>query len=392
MKDRSPARAAAIWWHDVRLLRIVGQAIFLLIIIAVAGFLYANIRTNMARRGLSLGYDFLAVDSGFFIGEGIPFHPKDPYWYAFLVGVVNTLRVALVGIALATVLGLFMGIARLSSNWLVNKIASAYVEIFRNTPLLVQLFFWYSAVFLMLPRVRESVALPGGIYVSNGGVVLPWFTPTEGLSRWMIWLGVGALLAAITYLLRRRQLQRADRPGFPILWALSVFTVIATVGWFLNPKAPLQADIPVFGRFRFEGGLHLTTEFSALLLGLIIYTGAFIAEIVRGGILAVDKGQKEAARALGLGGGQVLRLVVLPQALRVIVPPLTSQYLNLTKNSSLAVAIGYPDLFHIAGTILNQSGHAVEMISIIMASYLIMSLTTSLFMNWYNIRVRLVER
>lgn len=162
MKDRSPSRAATIWWHDVRLLRILSQALFLLIIIAVAGFLYANIRTNMARRGLSLGYDFLTVDSGFFIGEGIPFHLKDPYWYAFLVGVVNTLRVALVGIVLATVLGLFMGIARLSGNWLVNKIASAYVEIFRNTPLLVQLFFWYSAVFLMLPRVRESVALPGG--------------------------------------------------------------------------------------------------------------------------------------------------------------------------------------------------------------------------------------
>jgi len=389
MKTRS---LRTVWWHDVRLLRLLGQALFLLVLVAVAGFLYANIRTNMARRGLSLGYDFLAVDSGFFIGEGIPFHPKDPYWYAFLVGVVNTLRVALVGIVLATVLGLFMGIARLSSNWLVNKIASAYVEIFRNTPLLVQLFFWYSAVFLMLPRVRESVALPGGIYVSNGGVVLPWFTPAEGFEIWVRWLAIGALLAAIVYALRRRWLKQVDRPGFPILWALPVFIGVAILGWFLSPQAPLKADLPVLGRFRFEGGLHLTTEFSALLLGLVIYTGAFIAEIVRAGILAVDKGQKEAARALGLGSGQVLRLVVLPQALRVIVPPLTSQYLNLTKNSSLAVAIGYPDLFHIAGTILNQSGHAVEMISIIMASYLIMSLTTSLFMNWYNIRVRLVER
>ena len=376
----------------MRLLHFAGQALFLVVIVALGAFFYANLRANMARRGLSLGYDFLTVETGFYIGEGLPLDPKDPYWYAFLVGVVNTLRVAVAGILLATLLGLFAGIARLSSNWLLRNLATVYVEVFRNTPLLVQLFFWYSAVFLMLPRVKESVALPGGIYVSNSGVVLPWVAPTARLNAWTLWLGIGLLLAAIVYAMRRRYLRRKDRPGFPFVWAMLAFFGIAVLGWFLSPEPPLRPDLPVLGRFKFQGGLHLTTEFTALLLGLVIYTGAFIAEIVRAGILAVDKGQKEAAYSLGLSGGQVLRLVVLPQALRVIVPPLTSQYLNLTKNSSLAVAIGYPDLFHVAGTILNQSGHAVEMISLIMASYLFMSLTTSLFMNWYNVRVRLVER
>jgi general L-amino acid transport system permease protein len=295
-----------------------------------------------------------------------------------------------IGILLATVLGLVAGIARLSSNWLVRQIASVYIETIRNTPLVVQLFFWYTAVFLKLPRVAESIELPGGIYLSQRGLALPKPYPAESFALWGIVLLVGAVCAVGVYLWRRISLARAQRVGFPGLWALGVFATIAIVGGVV--LRPIAWEVPVLGTFNFEGGWQLSPEFAALLFGLVVYTGAFIAEVVRAGILSVPKGQTEAARALGLPPLLVLRLVVIPQALRVIVPPLTSQYLNLAKNSSLAVAIGYPDLFNVANTIINQSGHALEMILLIMASYLSISLMTSAFMNWYNRRVRLVER
>lgn len=380
------------FWRDVRVLRFLAQVFFVLVIVLIANWFYTNLQINLERTGIRFGFDFLWTTAGFGISEGPPFEPTDSYGYAFWVGVVNTLRVIGIGIILATVLGLVAGIARLSNNWLVRQLASIYIETIRNTPLVVQLFFWYTAIFLKLPRVHESIQLPGPIYLSQRGLALPQPYATESFALWSYVLSAGLIVALGIYLGRRIYLSRVQRPGFSLLWASMAFVLIAVMGWFVLPQAPIAWEIPTLGGFNFEGGLQLSPEFAALLAGLIVYTGAFIAEIVRAGILAVSKGQTEAARALGLKQLYVLRLVVLPQALRVIIPPITSQYLNLAKNSSLAVAIGYPDLFNVANTIINQSGRAIEAILLIMASYLSVSLLTSAFMNWYNRRVRLVER
>jgi general L-amino acid transport system permease protein len=379
-------------WRDVRVLRVLAQAAFVLGLVLIANWFYTNLSYNLERTGIRVGFNFLPLTAGFEISEGLEFEATDSYGYAFWVGVVNTLRVIGIGIVLATLLGLMAGVARLSSNWLISRMASVYIETIRNTPLVVQLFFWYTAVLLKLPKVQESVELPGPIYLSQRGLALPEPLATPSFSSWSYFLLVGLILACAVYVFRRMYLQRAQRPGVPSLWALATFLGTAVLGWILLPRAPIAWELPVLGRFNFEGGLQLTPEFAALLTGLVVYTGTFIAEIVRAGILAVSKGQKEAARAVGLTNMQVLRLVILPQALRVIIPPLTSQYLNLAKNSSLAVAVGYPDLFNVANTILNQSGRALEMILLIMVSYLIMSLATSAFTNWYNRRIRLVER
>lgn len=381
-----PARIP--FWRDVRVLRVSAQLLFVLVIVLVASWFYTNLQINLERTGIRFGFDFLWTTAGFGISEGVPFEPTDSYGYAFWVGTVNTLRVIGIGIVLATLLGLVAGIARLSSNWLVRQVATVYVETIRNTPLVVQLFFWYTAIFLKLPKVEESIELPGPIYLSQRGLALPKPYPTELFPLWSSVLLAGLLAALAVYIGRRLYLARAQRPGFPALWAVGVFMLCAVGGWLVLPHAPIAWEIPSLGTFNFEGGWQLSPEFAALLAGLVVYTGAFIAEIVRGGILAVPKGQTEAARSLGLRPLQVLRLVVIPQALRVIVPPLTSQYLNLAKNSSLAVAIGYPDLFNVANTIINQSGRALEMVFLIMASYLTMSLLTSAFMNWYNRRVK----
>ncbi len=386
------APATIPFWRDVRILRVLSQIFFVLALAVVAGFLYSNLQWALASRGMQLSFGFLSQTSGFRIAEGLTFEPTDPYWYAFVVGVVNTLKVISVGIVLATLLGLVAGVARLSSNWLIRSIASVYIEIFRNTPLLVQLFFWYLGVLRSLPQVSESVVMPGPIYLSNRGIALPWAYTTDGFSIWGYSMLAGLIIALAAYWLRRWQLRRAERPGFPLGWALLAFTGTVVSGYFLAPERPLRWEVPVLGRFNFEGGIQLSPEFAALLLGLVAYTGAFIAEIVRGAILSVQKGQKEAAKALGLTPLQVLRLVILPQALRVIIPPLISQYLNLAKNSSLAIAVGFPDLFSVAGTVLNQTGRAVEVILIVMASYLTMSLITSLLMNLYNRRIRFLER
>lgn len=386
----APARTP--FWRDVRVLRVGAQLLFVLVIAIIANWFYTNLQINLERTGIRFGFDFLWTTAGFGISEGLPFEPTDSYGRAFWVGVVNTLRVIGIGIILATLLGLLAGIARLSSNWLVRQIASVYIETIRNTPLVVQLFFWYTAIFLKLPRVDESIELPGPIYLSQRGLALPKPYPSESFPLWSYVLAASLVAALIVYIGQRIYLARAQRPGFAGLWAAGVFVLIAFGSWLVLPRAPIAWEMPTLGRFNFEGGWQLSPEFAALLAGLVVYTGAFIAEIVRAGILAVPKGQTEAARALGLRPIYVLRLVVIPQALRVIVPPLTSQYLNLAKNSSLAVAIGYPDLFNVANTIINQSGRALEMVFLIMASYLTMSLLTSAFMNWYNRRVKLIER
>ena len=380
------------FWRDVRVLRILFQVIFLIGVILLLAILYTNMLKGLRGLGLTLNLNFLQNEAGFDISEGIPYEPSDTYLRAFWVGVVNTLKVSIIGIVCATLLGLLFGIARLSSNWLIRTIATAYVECFRNIPLLLQILFWYTAVVAQLPRVRESISVFGGAFINNRGVYLPSPEPTSGLKIWIGFLGAGLFLAVILYVVRWRQLQQLDRPGFRAKWALPVFLIVALCGWFLTPGRPFTLDFPVLQGFNYKGGMRFSPEFSALLIGLSVYTGAFIAEIVRSGIQSVVKGQREAARAVGLNEGQTLRLIVLPQAVPIIVPPLTSQYLNLAKNSSLAVAIGFPDLFSIGNTIMPQTGQSIPVFSMIMVSYLIMSLTTSAAMNWYNRRVNRIGR
>lgn len=393
MSNKVASSHSIPFWRDVRVLHVIGQVLFLVVIAAGIWWLLNNLQTNLKACGLKISFGFLKNTAGFPISEGLRYDPTDVNGYAFWVGIVNTIRVAVIGIVFATVIGTVIGVARLSNNWLVKKLAGLYVEIIRNIPLLVQLFFWYFAVMLTgLPMVKNSISLPGSIYLTRRGVYIPWATATESFNTWIFYVIGGLALAIIVYVLRRMQLKRTERPGFPIIWAITVLILTLVAGWFLTSGNPLALSVPVLKKFNFAGGLWLSTSFTALLMGLSVYTGAFIAEIVRAGILAVSKGQTEAAKAVGLRNTQVLRLVILPQAMRVIIPPLASQYLNLTKNSSLAILIGYYDLMNVGTTIFNQTGRAVEMILLIMASYLTMSLLTSLLMNYYNRRMKLVER
>ncbi len=380
------------FWRDVRVLRVLLQVLFLLGVLLLAGILYMNMLRGLNNLGLTLNLEFLENEAGFDISEGIEYAPSDTYLKAFWVGVVNTLKVSLIGIVCATVLGLIVGIARLSSNWLIRTVAAVYVECFRNVPLLLQILFWYTAVILQLPRVRDSISLFGDVFINQRGVYLPSPEPTSGLKVWSIYLLVGLIVAAILYVLRARQLRQLELPGFRAKWALPAFLIIALIGWFLTPEKPFRLDPPVLRGFNFVGGISLSPEFSALLIGLSVYTGAFIAEVVRSGIQAVVKGQREAAKAVGLSEAQTLQLVVLPQAVPIIVPPLTSQYLNLAKNSSLAIAIGFPDVFSIGNTMMLQTGQSIPVFAMIMVSYLIMSLTTSAAMNWYNRWINRVRR
>lgn len=383
------------FWRDVRFLQILAQVIFILVLVFTALYLYTNVTENLARQGLTVGYGFMTNPASFDVSESyIPYEASDTYQRALLVGLVNTLVVSIAGIILATVVGVLIGVARLSSNWLINRFAAMYVGIFRNTPLLIQLMFWYFSVFLQLPVVREAIELPGPTFMSKRGIYLPWVEPTATFDAWRVFI----ILAIISIFIIRFVLKTTqNRASFPISpwWNLTYLVIpvlIIGLGTALQPEPPLQPIFPELAGLNFKGGLRLTPEFSALLFGLVIYTGAFIAEIVRAGIQAVSKGQVEAARSLGFRNNQTLRLIVFPQALRIMIPPVTSQYLNLAKNSSLAIAIGFPDLFSIAGTIFNQTGAAIEIIAVMMLSYLSISLFTSLLMNIYNRRVQLVER
>lgn len=379
------------FYRDIRVLRILAQIAFVAFILVVGWFLWNNMSRGLARIGGNLSFDFLDNAASFALSETpLPYDPAtDSYLYAFFMGVLNTLRVIVVGILFASLLGLVAGVARLSSNWLISKIAQVYVEIFRNTPLLIQLFFWYFVGLLKLPRVRDSIELPGSVYLSNRGLALPWFTPTDTFSLWLIVAGAGILVAFVVYRLLgrvRTPLIYEWRGG----WAFLVWLAIALLAAVaLDPFLP---TIPEIRGFNFGGGITLSPEYAALLLGLVVYTGAFIAEIVRSGIQAVPRGVGEAARALGLSYIQTLRLVVLPLALRVIIPPLTNQYLNLAKNSSLAIAVGYADLFYISNTIFNQTGQTLQVILMIMLAYLTISLIISSIMNLFNSRFKLVER
>ncbi|GAB4518290.1 MAG: ABC transporter permease subunit [Anaerolineae bacterium] len=379
-------------WRDVRVLSWPGQIAVLAAVLLFLFILGRNMVTALEQRGLSLSFRFLQLEAGFQIGEGIAYSPSDTYGRAFLVGLVNTLRVSALGIVLATVLGVIVGVARLSNNWLVTRLTGAYIEVIRNTPLLVQLVFWYFAVILKLPRVQDSVTLPGPIFLHQRGITIPSLITSPALSRWALFSALGLILAiAVGQALQRYQI-RTGTTTYPFLSGLAVLVVSIGVGWVLAGRPDIAWDVPQLQRFNFVGGQTLTPEFSALLIGLVVYTAAFIAEIVRGGILAVPHGQVEAAHALGLSSLQTLRLVIFPQALRVIIPPLISQYLNLAKNSSLAVVVGYPDLYAVGGTIANQTGQPVPVIVLIMGTYLSMSLFTALIMNWYNRRVQFVTR
>jgi general L-amino acid transport system permease protein len=462
------------FYRDVRTLAVLAQAAFLLAIVITGYYLVSNVTAGLRASNIPLGWGFLRQEAGFAISEGPLFDPAESYARAFVVGAINTVRVAISGIILATVFGLLVGIARLSSNWLLRSLATGYVEVVRNTPLLVQLVFWYFAVILKLPDIGNSQNLGDGLlFASNRGLSLTWprISPSgQALIFWAVGALVAAVVIGLVYRRIRVQQGRIESGLAPALIALLIVLATgyaitaltaslpeevaytlqrgdrgmifhdrngdglfspeldqplrympvtllaadssrlgaaltdsggafrffdlpqegAALAW--NTPSPIVWDEPVLQGFNYRGGQLLSPEFAALLLGLIVYTAAFIAEIVRGGMNAVPKGQWEASRALGLSGGQTLRLVILPQALRIIIPPLTNQYLNLTKNSSLAIAVGYPDLFNVSRTIFNQSGATVQMFILIMATYLALSLLTSAFMNWYNRRMALVER
>jgi general L-amino acid transport system permease protein len=353
----------------------------------------SNVIENLERAKIASGFDFWSNTAGFDISQTlIPYSVTSTYGRAFWVGLLNTLLVAALGIVFASVLGFVVGIARLSNNWLVARFAGIYVETIRNLPLLLQLLFWYNAVLKALPDLRESVAIPGGGYLNNRGLFLPNPEIEPGFTAFPITMAVG-LLAAFLYRAFAKRRQRETGKQAPVVWVALALIVVVPLAVLAATGFPIHFTYPEMGRFNIRGGVEVLPEFMALLFGLVIYTAAFIAEVVRAGILAVPAGQTEAAYSLGLRPRPALRLVVVPQAMRVIVPPLTSQYLNLTKNSSLAVAIGYPDLVQIfAGTVLNQTGQAVEVIAVTMAVYLSISLVTSLLMNLYNRRVALVER
>lgn len=388
----SPRAGATPLWRDLRVLNIAAQVIVVAIVGVVAAFMVSNMLSAMSERGLGFGFSFLSRQAGFEISESpIPYSASSTYATAFLVGLLNTLFVSFIGIILATVLGILVGVARLSDNWLLRNLTGGYVELMRNTPLLVQLFFIYFA-FLQLPSVAETLRINDIGFLNQRGVFLP--APQVGDAFW-IWIafvvsGIGVLVG--TRVAAGRMEEQGRSPGPLRLLGVVALLALPVIGWFVAGGAPVTFELPAQERFNITGGMSLSPEFSALLIGLVLYTAAFIGEIVRGGIQAVRRGQLEAARALGLSDGQTLRLVVFPQAMRIIVPPLTSQYLNLTKNSSLAVAIGYPDLFKIGQTMSNQTGQPVAVMTLVMGTYLAISLATSLVMNLYNRRVQVAER
>jgi general L-amino acid transport system permease protein len=372
---------AGLFWQIV----VVGAAI------ALVAWLWSNAIHNLSVRRISTGFAFLGREAGMPIADAwLAYSPQNTYLRAFLVGIVNTLRVAVIGIVLATVLGTMIGIARLSSNWLLSRLAMVYVELLRNLPLLLQLLVWY-VLMQGLPAARAAWMPIDGFYLSNRGLVLPSI-PIGAGNLGVIGVIVAGLVAS--YALNRRLLAQQLQDGRPRrLWPYALVLVVALpalVSWVTG--VPWTIDMPELRGFNFVGGSTLSPEYFALLIALVTYTAAFIAEIVRSGIQAVHVGQWDAAKALGLRRSFVLRHIVMPQALRVIIPPMTSQYLNLTKNSSLAVAVGYQDIVSIANTTLNQTGQAIEAIALIMLVFLTISLGISLFMNWYNARIALVER
>jgi len=364
-----------------------------ILMVGLVGFyLLSNTLNNLEKQSIATGIGFLQKEAAFEIGESaIEYSAADTYGRALVVGFINTLIVSFVGIIISIILGTVIGVARLSTNWLVSKFAGGYIELFQDIPVLLQLFFWYAFFYNILPSPKEALNPFMGVFMSNRGLVfgIPESHPVYNF----VFLAI-IIACIVTYLLRRWARARQARTGqtFPVFRvSLAIFIVFPFFTWLMG-GAPTTMNVPALKGFNFVGGYNISPEFTALLLGLILYTAAFVAEVVRAGIQSVSKGQTEAAMAMGLKQAFVLNLVILPQALRVIIPPLTSQMLNLTKNSSLAVAIGYPDFVSVAGTTINQTGQAIEGVALMMIVYLTLSLTTSAFMNWYNKKMKLVER
>jgi general L-amino acid transport system permease protein len=373
-------------WYDARRRRQLIQALLLAAVLCAGFYFWSNASTNIAQRGLELGFGFLDRAANFAIGETyIPYTPQNSYGRALLAGAVNTILVAAIGCVLTTILGITFGVMRLSSNPLLTRLVAAYVEAGRNVPLLLQLFFWYSLI-STLGGPRQAFSPLPGVFLSNRGLRLPGLVGNDAALGLVLGLVAAVVCAvAVKFWAGRKQRMTGQRPPGGLM-TLGVFIVLPVAGVLMSGES-LQADVPALRGFNFAGGMELSPEFFALLVGLTLYTTAFVTEIVRSGIQAVPKGQWEAGRALGLSPRRIMRLVVLPQALRVIIPPLTSQYLNLTKNSSLAIAIGYPDLISVASTTINQTGQALEVIFVFMAIYLALSLSISAGMNWLNARV-----
>ena len=380
-------------WTDPKVRAWLFQILAVIAVVALGWFLFDNTQTNLEKRGITSGFSFLNNSAGFGIAQHlIDYDESNSYGRVFVVGLLNTLLVPVIGIVLAALLGFLLGVARLSPNWLISKLASVYIEIFRNIPPLLQIFFWYFAVMLSLPGPRQSLGINETFFLNSRGLYLPSPGPTDSFG-----LFAGAVIVAIigVVLLSRWSKARFEATGkyFPIsLGAVPLLVGLPGLAILLGGN-PLQWSVPELTGFNFSGGWVLIPELMALTLALTIYTAAFIAENVRSGIMAVSHGQTEAARSLGLPAGKTLRLVIIPQAMRVIIPPLTSQYLNLAKNSSLAAGIGYPDMVSLfAGTVLNQTGQAIEVIAITMSVYLAISISISMLMNWYNKRIALIER
>ncbi len=380
------------FFNDPKVRSIGVQAILIAVIIFFGWQMVQNTLANLERANIASGWGFLDTTAGFDLSFTlIPYSESSTYGRAITVGVLNTLLVAFCGILTATIIGFVVGVMRLSKNWLVAKVAEIYIEVARNIPLLVQMFIWYKVVLAALPNPRDAWSIGGTVFLSNRGITIPKFIWGEG--AWMIVIAVIAAIVGIVFLRKwAHKRQEATGEQFPVfLTSLAIFFGLPLLTYFAL-GAPVEFEFAEQGNFNLRGGVGLVPEFAALYFALSVYTASFIAEIVRSGILAVNRGQTEASYALGLRPNPALRLVVIPQAMRVIIPPLASQYLNLTKNSSLAVAIGFPELVAAGGTVMNQSGQAVEIIVIWMAVYLTISLLTSAFMNWFNSRMKLVER
>ena len=377
------------FWRNSRILSILTQLVIVLVVVLIFVFLGNNLQNNFRRLGLNFGFNFLTRAASFDIANPpIDYSPTDPYFKAVFVGLINSLKIMFFGIILATILGITVGIGRLSDNWLVRKLATIYVETLRNTPLLLQLFFWYFAVFLKLPRVENALNVGNILFLSNRGMNIPWFQ--LNLQTGLSWLLIVVAIAFIVFCWRKRIeiIEETGASGQNWFNLAIASLLVAIAAFFLG----IAWNVPQYEGNSVTGGINLAPEFATLLIGLSIYTASFIAEVVRAGIQSVDKGQWEAARALGLKSGLVMQLIIFPQALRVMIPPLTSEFLNLAKNSSLAIAIGYNDVYAISNTISNQTGKAVEVLIILVSIYLTINLIISLAMNWLNKSVQLKER
>ncbi|WP_296573639.1 amino acid ABC transporter permease [Phreatobacter sp.] len=391
-----PARATdapkVAFFNDPKTRSLIFQGLALALLVFVIFTAVTNAVTNLRNQNIAGGFGFLDQTAGFGISQTpIPWSESMSYGRAFLIGLLNTLLVAIVGIFFATLLGFVVGVARLSPNWVISKIAYWYVEVIRNLPLLFQILFWYLAVLASMPTPRNSHSLFGLFFANQRGITVPRpiFETGSGSIGIALVIGIVAAFAVRSWAFKR---QAATGQQFPVAASMAGLILGLPILAYVVAGMPVSFDYAQQGRFNLTGGMTLIPEFVALTLALVAYTAAFIGEIVRAGIQAVSYGQTEAGRSLGLPEGRILNLVVVPQALRVIIPPLTSQYLNLAKNSSLAVGIGYPDMVSVGGTILNQTGQAIEIIAMWMGCYLTISIVTSIFMNWYNQRIALVER